>query len=375
MMAVSSSPFIDMPDIKQRNIAVVGASGVVGRALLQHLLDAGEQSVGFSRRPPADLEQAPFIKLDLQDAEACARVAREHLSQTTHLVYAALYEKPGLIAGWREQDQMQTNLAMLQNLLSQLKNSEIRHITLLQGTKAYGAHVQPMKIPGLERDPRHPHENFYWLQQDYLEDMCRQQGWQFTIWRPQVIFGHALNAPMNMLAAVGVYASLQQARGLPLSYPGGPSMVTEAIDARLLAKAIHFSLDQPAFANETFNITNGDVFRWDDLWPALADMFRMEMGTPSRRLLSDECYSQEGAWQALVASHQLRPYSIRELVGDSFYYADALFNAYSETAPPPALLSTIKLRQAGFQDCIDTEQMFREWFDEIRNLKVLPPLA
>ena len=362
--------------MENQQIAVVGASGVVGRALLEHLGHQSIPAIGFSRRAPADLPNCRFISLDLTDAEACAATVTAEFKSVTHVVYAALYEKPGLISGWQEQDQMQTNLQMLQNLLEPLKTiASIRHITLLQGTKAYGAHVEPMKIPGIESDPRHPHENFYWLQQDYLQEACQQNDWQHTIWRPQIIFGHALHAPMNMLAAIGVYASLQKARGLPLSYPGGPSAVTEAIDADLLAAAITFSFDNKAFAGEVFNITNGDVFRWHDIWDSIADCFGMQTGDPAQTRLADSLYDAESAWDNLVSKHDLRPYTIRELVGDSFYYADALFNAYSDRAPPPALLSTIKLRQAGFHDCIDTRVMFRRWFDKLIALKVLPPVS
>ena len=160
--------------------------------------------------------------------------------------------------------------------------------------------------------------------------------------------------------------------GLPLTYPGGPSALSEAIDADLLAAAIHFSLDNAAFENETFNITNGDVFRWQDTWPALAEMFGMETGEPERQLLSESFYGRESDWQELVKRHGLKPYSLRDIVGDSYYYADAMFNAYGDTAPPPALLSTIKLRQAGFQDCIDTNEMFRKWYRKLAELRVLP---
>ncbi len=357
-----------------RKIAVVGASGVVGRALLEHLSTYGEEVVGVSRRPPADLDAINFVPLDLLDQNACTQAAGTAFNGVTHLVYAALFEKPGLIAGWHEEDQMQTNLAMIQNLLSPLADSKtLRHVTLLQGTKAYGAHVVPMKLPGLERDPRHDHENFYWLQEDYLKQLHHRLGWQYTIWRPQIIIGHALHAPMNLLAAIGVYAALQKENRLPLSYPGGPAGVAEAIDADLLAKAIRFSFDNTAFNNEIFNITNGDVFRITDLWPALAGMFDMEVGNPTRRLLSGELYKEEDAWQVIVNKHGLQPHSIRDLVGDSFFYADALFNSYSDVAPPPALLSTIKLREAGFHDCVDTELMFQRWFDRLRALKILPP--
>jgi len=356
-------------------IAVIGASGVVGRALVEHLMLADSPFVGLARRPPAELPGAPFRPLDLTSPSDCKQIAESTLSDVTHLVYAALFEKPGLISGWQEQDQMQTNLAMLCNLLDPLKaSSKLRHITLLQGTKAYGAHVNSMKIPGLESDPRHLHENFYWLQEDYLRDLCSGTDLQFTIWRPQVIFGYALHAPMNILTAIGVYAALQKAEGLPLTYPGGPSAVSEAIDADLLARAIHFSFDNNAFSNQTFNITNGDVFRWQDIWPPLAKIFGMETGEPSRRLLSESLYDREDDWSRLIRRNGLKPYTIRELVGDSFYYADAMFNTYGNSAPPPTILSTIKLRQAGFTECVDTTAMLSRWFQKLAQLKILPPL-
>ncbi len=355
-----------------KKIAVVGASGVVGRALMDCLNREGEQVVGVSRRAPADLK-TNFVSLDLTDQKRCSEVARSELAEVTHLVYTALYEKPGLIAGWNEADQMQENLLMLRNLLEPMKKAaKLRHITLLQGTKAYGAHVGRMKIPGLESDPRHPHENFYWLQQDYVTDFCMTTGASATIWRPQIIFGHALNAPMNMLNAIGVYAAIMKARGRPLAYPGGPPAITEAIDADLLARAIRFSLDNPDFANETFNITNGDVFCWHDLWPDLAGLFRMQTGEGSQQRLSDWIYGAEEEWQRIVKNNNLKSYSIREIAGDSFYYADALFNAHNEFPPPPALVSTIKLRKTGFNECIDTLDMFEKWFEKLRLLKIIP---
>jgi len=42
----------------------------------------------------------------------------------SHLVYTAVFEKPGLIAGWTDDDQMQPNLAMLRNLLEPLAGDE-----------------------------------------------------------------------------------------------------------------------------------------------------------------------------------------------------------------------------------------------------------
>ena len=45
---------------------------------------------------------------------------------------------------------------------------------------------------------------------------------------------------------------------------------------------------------------------------------------------------------------------------------------YLAWPPPTTLVSTIKARQAGFQDCMDTEDMFRKWFLRFRELRWLP---
>ena len=350
---------------------VAGASGVVGRAVLDHHMRQGFDVIGTSRRPPAHLPNAPFEPLDLMDRNACTQFGARH-PDATHLVYTALYEKPGLIRGWRERDQMDTNLSMLRNLLDALPANVLRHVTLLQGTKAYGAHVEPMQIPGRESRPRHPHENFYWLQEDCLRDWCAQRGATFTIWRPQIIFGHALHAPMNLLAAIGVFAAIQRERGEALFYPGGPASVTEAIDANLLARAITFAQEHPQCADETYNITNGDVCRWPDLFPSLAEMLGLPFEQRDEGLALVGLYGAEGEWSQLVSRHRLQPLTIREIVGDSFHYADALFNYSGTRTPPPALLSTIKLRQAGFGECMDTEAMFGTWFSELSRLRILP---
>jgi hypothetical protein len=98
------------------------------------------------------------------------------------LVYCALYEKPGLIAGWREEDQMTTNLAMLRNTVEPLcAGGGIAHVCLFQGAKAYGSHIHPIAIPARENAPRDPHANFYWLQEDYLLEMHGSAGFTHTI--------------------------------------------------------------------------------------------------------------------------------------------------------------------------------------------------
>ena len=68
----------------------------------------------------------------------------------------------------------------------------------------------------------------------------------------------------------------------------------------------------------------------------------------------------------------LRAPPLMEFVGDSYFYVDMLFNTGRVDRPPPSMLSTIKLRRAGFADCIDTEDMLRKWFSRYQEAGLLP---
>lgn len=357
-----------------RTVLVAGASGIVGRAAVEHFFGQDDtRVVAVSRRPP-DLDGGyRFLPLDLQDAAACDAAAAT-LGDVTHLVYAALHEKPGVIRGWRETDQMQVNLAMLRNLMTPLLAVArgLRHVTLLQGTKAYGAHLRPIRVPARERWPRDDHANFYWLQEDWLRGKQAGRPWTFTILRPQIVFGHGMGSPLNLLSAIGAYAAILKARGEPLHWPGGPDYLVEATCARLLARAIDWAGTSDQAAGETFNVTNGDVFTWHNVWPAIAGALGMVASAARPLRLAEAMPPHEAAWAALARRHGLRSGTLRQFVGDSFFYADFSF-AHGRDRPPPAtLVSTVKIRRAGFADCIDTEDMFAAWFGELQRQRLLP---
>jgi nucleoside-diphosphate-sugar epimerase len=359
-----------------RKLLVVGGSGVVGRAVIDRFAGREEcDVVGVSRRPPHELPRAAFELVDLTDRSRCMEMFGQPRG-FTHLVYAALSEAPGIVSGWRDRQQMQRNLDMFRNILDPLcRAGSLEHVTLLQGTKAYGVHLGASRVPARESWPRHPHDNFYFLQEDALVDAQRDAAWTYTIWRPQVVYGESFGSPMNLVPAIGVYAAVLRERGEPLSFPGGATGLSEAVDADLLAAAIEWSFTAPTARNETFNITNGDVLSWRDSWSAIAVALGMDVGADRPMSLATEMPRRADEWAAIVDRYALRsPRDLAAFVGDSFFYADMLFHHGNDTARPPALVSTIKLRQAGFGECIDTEDMFRKWFARLRERRLLPPL-
>ena len=231
-----------------------------------------------------------------------------------------------------------------------------------------------MKVPGREREPRHAHENFYWLQEDLLREQAARDGFSFTIWRPPVIYGHAFGAPMNPLAPLVTYAAIARHEGRPLCWPGGRTGPVDAMDARLLARALDWATMAEAARDEVFNISNGDVFVWENVWGRLAEAFGMEVGTPEPLRLAEAMPAQAAVWDAVRERHGLRSPDLMSFVGDSFVYADMHFGIGREQAPPPVLLSTIKLRQAGFADCIDSEDMLVDWIEWMQDERLIPPV-
>ena len=372
-----------------KKVLVAGATGLVGHACLKHFaLQTDCEVIALSRRRPDETHGARWLPLDLTDAAACAALAPE-FAGVTHLVYAALYERPGLVAGWQEEEQIRTNEAMLRNLFAPLENAApgLRHVALLQGTKAYGVHVRPLTVPAREnRSEMHEQPNFYWNQERYIREAqqramsatgvarSQQKTWSWSILRPVLIVGASVGSAMNVIPALGVYAAMMRRAGkTKLDYPGGVGRVAQAVDADLLARAIAWSGEAETAQNEIFNVTNGDVFVWPNVWPAVADALGFAAGAPVPLALDREIRPREAEWAEIRAQHGLRSGTLKEFVGLSFEYADYTMGYGRNTPGPPALVSTIKLMQAGFCEVMDTEAMFRKCLAEMQAKKLLPP--
>jgi nucleoside-diphosphate-sugar epimerase len=358
-----------------KKVVVAGATGLVGSAALRHFGALGGcEVVALSRRQPRDLHGARFVAADLTDAAQCAAAASA-LQGATHLVYAALYEKPDLVDGWRDEQQIGINDQMLRNLMAVLETAapSLRHVALLQGTKAYGVHVRPLTVPAREgRSEMYQQPNFYWAQENFLRDLQRGKRWHWSILRPVLIVGLAMGGAMDLIPPLGVYAAMLRQQGRDLDYPGGAARVAQAVDVDLLARAIAWSGEADAARNEAFNVTNGDVFTWENIWPALASALDMKPGEAAPLSLAKEYPKWIEPWNALRRKHDLTSPALEEFVGLSFQYADYSMR-HGHTEPgPPSIVSTVKINQAAFTEMMDTEVMFRKWFAEARAERLLP---
>lgn len=354
----------------RNKILIVGALGTVGRPMLEHFEALPDWDVcGVSRRAPDFETRADWLPLDLRNADDCRRL--REVRGVTHVVYTAVYEKADVTRGWSEQEHVETNLAMLKNVVENVEpaSPNLRHITLLQGTKAYGGHLGPFRQPARESDARYMRPNFYYDQQDWIE--ARQQGkeWTWSVLRPQIVCGLAVGSPLNIITAIGVFAAVSREYGLPLRFPGGVSRIGEATDARLIAKAAEWVGTSEQCGNQVFNIANGDVYVWENVWPKVAKLFDMELEAPHPFSLARVMPQNAPVWERVVAKHGLKPYRYEELV-PSWQFADFLFG-YGQR-PNPHHMSTIKARKFGFHACVDTEEMFIDLLQELQRRRILP---
>lgn len=235
------------------------------------------------------------------------------------------------------------------------------------GLQVYGAHLGPFKTPAREDDPPHMPPEFNVDQQQFLEERQSGKDWTWSALRPSVVCGFALGTPMNLVNAIAVYASISKHLGLPMRFPGKPGAydsLLEMTDADLLARATVWAATDERSANQAFNIANGDLFRWSEMWRVIATYFDLDLAPPLPMSLAEAMANKEDLWDRLVGEHGLQ-HSYAEV--SSWAFADAVFSWDYDL-----IADSSKARRLGFHDFVETSSMFTQRFDELRRRKVIP---
>jgi nucleoside-diphosphate-sugar epimerase len=180
---------------------------------------------------------------------------------------------------------------MLENFLKALEITgavkELKRIVLITGAKQYGVHLGCPKNPMSESDPwlrdsKYP-PNFYYRQQDILHKFCQTHAnisWVVTY--PQDVVGFAKGNFMNLASAVGLYATISKELGEDLAWPGSKtfySAFNTFTGSKLHAKFCLWAALEPKASNQAFNVLNGDVESWQNLWPQVADRFGLSVNS------------------------------------------------------------------------------------------------
>jgi nucleoside-diphosphate-sugar epimerase len=342
---------------------VTGAFGVVGLNLVQELAERGDwalTAVGRRAAPPP-VAGLRYVRADLADAQATL-AGLSGLSDVTHLFFAAFQYKAD------RHEEVAANLAIFDNTLDALKaaGAPLQRVVIYQGSKAYGALLGNMRTPAKETDPRVPGPLFYYDQEDRSYARGAADGFATTVLRPDFVAGIGLGSYVNLVNTVAVYGAVCKALDMPMYFPGGPAAydaLMQHTDARLLARGAIWAALEPHRENIVYNITNGDLFRWSNVWPRIADYFGVPAGRPMHVDLKMFMADKRPLWAELKRRHGL-VVDLDDLMDWN--------QAYILSAAQEIHSSTIRIRKAGFQDCLDSDDRLIELFDEMRARRYIP---
>jgi nucleoside-diphosphate-sugar epimerase len=351
-----------------RRALIAGVSGIVGNNLASHLASRGWEVYGLARKPPANMPGVQPIAADL----LAPRALHESLSglDPTHVFIATWLRQP------TEAENCAVNGAMVRNLLAGLRGAgSLGHVALVTGLKhylgpfeAYAKH-KPV-TPFREEMPRLPAENFYYVQEDEVFEGARQQGFSWSVHRPHTIIGYALGNAMNMGVTLAVYATICRETGRPFVFPGSPTQwerLTDVTDARLLARHLEWASTSDVGKDQAFNVVNGDIFRWQWLWPKLAESFSLEPAAyPGHATpLEPQMAGAGPVWATIAAKHGLAESDVGRLA--SWWHTDADLGREIE-----CVTDMTKSRLAGFHDYQPTPASFFDLFGRLRQDRIIP---
>ena len=118
-------------------------------------------------------------------------------------------------------------------------------------------------------------------------------------------------------------------------------------------------------ALEVFNITNGDLFRWEYIWPKFANYFDMDYAPIQTIPLSEIMPLQEKVWNNVVEKYGLIKLPYQKIA--AWPFADFIFGSEYDV-----ITNTTKIKQFGFNEVLDSEENFLALFDLFKENKLIP---
>lgn len=259
---------------------------------------------------------------------------------------------------------------MLRNTLDALaaRDVPLQRIVLAGGAKSYGFSLGAFNAPAKETQPRLIAPIHYHQQEDITAAWAENNGASWTVLRPHLVMGPSLNSPMNLVTCLGAYAAMSRELGIPLRFPGrqaGWNTLQDTTDAEVFGRATVWALRNENAKNEIFNVSNGDVYRWRQMWNVLAEFYDLPVAEPLAMSTVAEMSEKAPLWDKMVERYGLHATPYDQIANWAF--VDWMLNFGEET-----ILSTIKIRHAGFGDSIDTHVSFKRQLTRLREMQIIP---
>ncbi|KAL0935446.1 nad dependent epimerase dehydratase family protein [Colletotrichum truncatum] len=393
---------------------VTGATGILGREIVGRLGHDSKQwkTVYAMSRSKKD-EYPSNVKHSFIDLTGSADEMAKNLQgiEAEYVFFAAYLQKD------TDQENWDVNGDMLQNFLSALTKTgaakKIKRILLVTGAKQYGVHLGVPKNPMEESDPWQRDQsfppNFYYRQQDVLHAFCEEHSHiSWTVTYPNDVIGFAKGNFMNLATSVGIYAAIAKELGQDLEFPGSEAFYTKFdsfTSAKLHAEFCEWAVKEPKAANQAFNVVNGDVESWQNLWPKLARRFGLKVKADqftSKSQLASETELFEKPPLSLVEERsglkgKISPSKVEQridltkwsqqeevknawnrlaeregLESDAFDKATWAFLGFVLGRSYDLVISMSKAREMGWTGYTDTWLSLSDVFRELESQKILP---
>ena len=248
-------------DLRGARIAVTGATGFLGRYIVDVLLARGAHVIGVVRNPAKVPELAARgVELRTADLAEPARLAAGFVGASAVVSNAALFS----LGNQRWDEHERANVEGTRNVMGACRDAGVRRIVQVSSVAVYGLFARGRlheDAPQLGPDTRRLPWNVYAASKAISEQeawrLAREYGLELTTVRPCTIYGAFDPNFMPVFKRV---------TGLPVSIaPVGMRM--SYVYAGDVAEGIALALEQERSIGRAYNLT-GDGESWRDLTQA-----------------------------------------------------------------------------------------------------------
>ncbi|KAL3462669.1 hypothetical protein BJX64DRAFT_299414 [Aspergillus heterothallicus] len=414
----------DTPEFSNLTAVVTGANGMSGYHMVRVLAAAPERwskIYCLSRRPPPEnfftdlgegAKRVEHVSVDfLSDPSEIAGQLGKGVSKVDYVFFFS-YMQPtqeGKILGmWSDAEELaRINSTLLKNFIGGLQQANLqpKRFLLQTGAKHYGFHIGPATNPSFESDPRiHLEANFYYPQEDALEEYCKATGVTWNVVRPSYIIGAVRDSALNHMVGLAIYGAIQAHLNQPLAFPGDyAAWDREYCQSTALLNAYfeEWAALTESAANEAFNIQDGLSFTWGRFWANLAQWYGTTWTPPevdeskyrvtesrwadtprgygpvgvTRTTFSLQEWAErpevQAAWKELADKHglSLDPFTAKNKAQIFGMTDSAVIGGWALS------LSMRKARKLGFLGTVDSYETAYNTISDLARLKVVPPPA
>jgi nucleoside-diphosphate-sugar epimerase len=349
---------------------VVGATGIAGRGVSQELVERGARVHGLSRKSEGLAHGVTHVAADLTDPES-VKTAVAGL-KPTHIYFTTWSRRAN------EEENIKVNAGAVRTLLNAVAPAHsVVHVALVTGLKHYlgpfdaylRAGTSPL-MPVREEQPRLDIPNFYYAQEDEVYAAAARDGFTWSVHRPHTIIGKAIGNAMNMGTTLAAYASICKEAGRRFKFPGSAAQwngLSDMTDSHVLGKQLVWASTHDFAKNNAYNIVNGDIFRWNWMWPRIAKWFGVDWEgfTGEVTPLEAQMAGDTAAWKRIVDKHRL-------VEPDLARVASAWHTDLDLSRPVEVMTDMAASRKLGFSVFQSTEDAFFDLFATLRLDRIIP---